>query len=62
MSELVTVRLSEYVRLSDYELRALAEWHADPARKNDMPPYLKYADHIRRAAELIEMAERQATP
>ena len=50
--------MSEHtVKLSDYELRALAEWHADPARNTDMPRYLQYFNHIKRAAELIKMAE-----
>lgn len=44
------------LKLSDYELRALAEWHADPERKTDMPRYLRYDDHLRRAVELVDLA------
>lgn len=40
-----------------YEVQALVEWHADPDRQDDMPPYLSFVDHIKRAAELIALAE-----
>ena len=59
MSDMATVELSGHINawLSDFELTALAEWHADPARKTDLPYYLRYVDHIKRAAELIELTE-----
>jgi hypothetical protein len=41
------------VTLSGYELRALAEWHVCSERQNDMPAYMTYVDHIKRAAQLL---------